>query len=536
VVKILERLVLPSLSASLQLSDSQHGFRPMRSTITALLPLVTDIAHGFNQAPKPSRTIATAIDISKAFDTVNHTLLLDMIGRSALHSNITRWMTTYLRGRASSCSYQNQSSKYRNIHIGVPQGSVISPVLFNFFVSDFPMSAPLTTSYADDFTIAISGPKVPPLERAATEHLTDVAAWSTEKQLTIAPTKSHTTLFTSQTQQSHHIPDVHYGATQVELKRRHKILGVTLDTHLTFTPHITTVATNAAPRLRIMKALAGTSWGHHKESQLVTYRSMIRPLFTYAAPIWFPNSSSAAIRNLQSIQNSALRIATGSHKMAFTSHLHAETNTLPVSDHLSLLCSQFLASALRPHHPSFPTVTSLSGPRHMKHTLQSRFLPSLVPYLHNGTIRPDSYRQTIKALHTAAVTSAIAAQDVSKVLNQAPPPIDPSELELPRRFRTTLSQLRSGYSSSLRSFQARLGRHDDPLCPDCHTLPHTTAHIFDCPLNPTNLTINDLWERPREVAWFLAGLPTMGLPPLPRPQPEPPPAGPGPQPPGGGAL
>ena len=92
------------------------------------------------------------------------------------------------------------------------------------------MTAPITASDADDFTIAISGPLVPPLERSVTDHLMDVAAWSAEKQLSLAHAKSHTTLFTSQTQQTHHIPDVHVHTSETTFKRRHKILGVTLDT------------------------------------------------------------------------------------------------------------------------------------------------------------------------------------------------------------------------------------------------------------------------------------------------------------------
>ena len=89
------------------------------------------------------------------------------------------------------------------------------------------------------------------------------------------------------------------------------------------------------------------------------------------------------------------------------SHLHSETETLPVADSLSLLCSQFLAIYLRPHHPSHPDVRH-SGPRSMKQTLQSHFLPSVSPHLMEGVLPPQSYRQTLPSLHTAAVRQAIA--------------------------------------------------------------------------------------------------------------------------------
>jgi hypothetical protein len=97
------------------------------------------------------------------------------------------------------------------------------------------------------------------------------------------------------------------------------------------------------------------------------------------------------------------------------------------------------------------------------------------------------------------------------------PPIDPSEKTLPRRTRTTLNQLRSTYCNCLRTFQARIGTAPDDLCPACQGTPHTTRHLFSCPLFPTKLTIYDLWKRPREVADFLRTQPAFShLPPNPR--------------------
>ena len=87
-IKVLERLLLPALEGSLHLADSQHGFRKMRSTTSALLPLTQKVAAGFNQNKPPLRTVAMAIDHSKAFDTVNHTKLIEAISATGLHHNI----------------------------------------------------------------------------------------------------------------------------------------------------------------------------------------------------------------------------------------------------------------------------------------------------------------------------------------------------------------------------------------------------------------------------------------------------------------
>jgi hypothetical protein len=91
-VKVLERLLVPSVTTSLPCASSQHGYLPMHSTVTALLPLGTKISIGFNEKKPSSRTATVSLDISKAFDVVSHDLLLEKIMATALHSNITRWL------------------------------------------------------------------------------------------------------------------------------------------------------------------------------------------------------------------------------------------------------------------------------------------------------------------------------------------------------------------------------------------------------------------------------------------------------------
>ena len=214
--------------------------------------------------------------------------------------------------------------------------------------------------------------------------------------------------------------------------------------------------------------------------------------------------------------------------MSAVSHLHAETNTLPVDPHLSLLSSKFLVRYLVPSHPSHTVVTSPSGSRNKKHTLQSRFLPSVQPYLNNGTLHPDIYKPTVQSLHTAAVSAVISSRPPNRVLMEPAPPIAEEEQTLPRSYRTTMSQLRSGFSPALNSYLERVGRSPDDLCPSCRGAPHTTAHLFSCSSHPTPLVVRDLWDRPCAVAEFLHSLPLpFRLPPLPRPPPEPPPIGQG---------
>ena len=282
--------------------------------------------------------------------------------------------------------------------------------------------------------------------------------------------------------------------------------------HFSFSPHVTAITTRAKSRLKVLQALAGSSWGHQKETMLNTYKSLIRPITTYAAPVWFPNTSPSNVQKIQRVQNSALRICLGAHNKASSSHLHSESKILPVDDHLQLLCAQHLASA-RP-----------LGPRPKKCTLQSRFLEPVSPFLTEGILPLTSYKLTIANLHTQYVQNAISNLDPNPVLNTPAPPIHPSETQLPRPYRSILTQLRSSYCSRLQSFQFGIDKSPSPICPHCRQDEQTTNHLFSCPSFPTTLSPIDLWESPVDVAHLLQSHPDFSqLPDLPRPPPEPPP-------------
>ena len=208
-------------------------------------------------------------------------------------------------------------------------------------------------------------------------------------------------------------------------------------------------------------------------------------------------------------------------------HLHAETKLLKAQEHLDMVCTQFLATSLHPQHPSFQTVRAESGPRLMKHTLQSRYLREVVELTDDGALTADGIitdpAAARRQIHTRAVTKSIAARADNRVLGTPAPDIADEEQELMRKPRRTLSQLRSGECISLNNYQHKIGLSDTPICPCCRNQDHTTQHLFECPSHQTDLEPIDLWLRPILAAEFLRTLPFMDLPESRRPAPEPPP-------------
>jgi len=159
----------------------------------------------------------------------------------------------------------------------------------------------------------------------------------------------------------------------------------------------------------------------------MTYKALIWSVLSYAAPVWFPTVSTESIKALQIIHNSSARIATGCHQRASIDHLHRETQLLRVEQSLGLLCSQYLASALRPNHPSFQIVSQPTSQTPKKHTLRSRYLPSVSPYLTGGTIDPLEYENIRNDLHHQTVQAAIQSQTPNPILQDIPPIVHPVE-------------------------------------------------------------------------------------------------------------
>ena len=153
--KILEKCPLPTIHKHLKCKQHQYGFRRNHSMISALNEISAAITDGFNKKPPAERTLLVALDLSIAFDLVSHNSLLADLNRSSRPGYVTRWLACYLHGRQARTMFRDFLSKSRKTRFGVPQGSVLGPILFNFYVSGAPLPPAHINlvSYADDFTV-----------------------------------------------------------------------------------------------------------------------------------------------------------------------------------------------------------------------------------------------------------------------------------------------------------------------------------------------------------------------------------------------
>ena len=506
--KTLEKALLPYITNNIPQHHTQHGFKAKHSTTTALHNINNTIASGFNQRIPPARTIAVALDMSKAFDTVNiHTLTKKLLD-TQIPPRLIKFIANYIKGRKAFTTYNNKTSTQRQFKTGVPQGGVLSPTLFNIYTSDIQSPPPNIniTVYADDITMTSTDTNKQIVQAKLQPYLQEIASWTQQNQLHLNPDKTTSTLFT---------PDPAEYSTQLTLNidnvviptvKNPKILGLTFDPKLTYNSHIRKTSDKARNTLKLLKALTSTKWGKQKETIVATYKAITRPILEYASTIWSPIASTTGITKLQTIQNMALRIATGCTSDTNIQHLHNETNILPLSAHLKLHSSQLRQKSQHPTHPLHKFTVLTENERHKKQTIFDNNNNYTVNInMKSDLICEDLIQSNLKLIHSHIVSNHLS-QRPNKVLQDQTPSVSPAELFLSRETRRTLAQLRTNKSPLLVSYLFSIGdpRHPSPLCPLCLMHDHTSSHLFECKSLPTSLSSLDLWTNPDKVEPFLA--------------------------------
>ena len=354
VSKLFEKMILARLLFHLEanniLSPAQAGFRPGRSTVDQVLLLSQSISDGFHHARPSERTVLATVDFAKAFDSVWHSALLYKLSLLGLPSCFVQWTRSFLSDRRSKVRVCRSLSKPFRIRRGVPQGSVLGPILFSLFVNDIPLALPSSVKvslYADDLAIWSSSPKVEQAVLCVQSALNCLVDWSAKWRLFLNPAKCESSFFSTDPHQANFSPNLSILNLPLRFNPTPTFLGVTFDRTLSFRTHIVSLKKKFYPRLKALRSIASSSWGPSKESLSHLYKAFIRPVLTYASPGWFPFTCSSHALTVERMHRSSCRAISGCLSSTPTFLLLLESLLPPLQITLTHQSLSFYERALR---------------------------------------------------------------------------------------------------------------------------------------------------------------------------------------------
>ena len=282
----------------------QSGFIKKDSTVNQLTYIYDDICRALDQGKE---VWAVFCDISKAFDRVWHRGLIQKLFTLGIIGHLLHWFESYVSSRKQRVVYASASLALSPINAGVPQGSILGPLLFLIYINDIVTNIQSNIRlFADDTSLYVVVEN--PNEAAAVLNadLDAIYSWSKSWLVTFNPSKTISMLFSKKRNEVAH-PSLYMNQILIETVSTHKHLGLILSSDAKWTSHISIIIDKAWQRIGVMRAL---KFLLNRKSLERMYFSFVRPLLEYADVVW-DNISDSLKHDLESVQNEAARIVTG---------------------------------------------------------------------------------------------------------------------------------------------------------------------------------------------------------------------------------
>jgi hypothetical protein len=290
--KMMERLVHRRITLFLQrwnlLSPCQHGFRNSHSTDSATIKFTNDC---FLAGDRRLMTGAVFLDYRSAFPSVPHSALSYKLLRYGIRGRIHKWLCSYLENRPMKVKIGDTCSEPVMVECGVPQGSVLGPLLFSLFINDLPkcVSRCKVILYADDVILYYAGSSKDDIQRVLQDDLNRIADWSNLNGLTISVVKTKSMLIYPSRAENPGTLEVSSNAEPIEAVNTFKYLGLWVDPQLKWNHHCDTVFKRMNARLKLIQ--------RHKHSVNRRYLkiycdSLVLSVLNFLLPVWGSISSS----------------------------------------------------------------------------------------------------------------------------------------------------------------------------------------------------------------------------------------------------
>ena len=309
IAKIMEKVVLRQLKTYLEehkfISNCQSAFIKNNSTTTAIHRIISDVLEGINE---DELTAMCFIDLRKCFDTIDHEILLKKLSMYGISGATFSWFENYLKGRKQCVKLDGAMSTFLDIVIGIPQGSILGPILFLLFINDLPncISGSQCNLFADDTVIYAQSNSPLTAQTILQEDIHNIAKWFNKNRLHINASKSSCMVLS--TRQINDV-DVIINDTPLTVDNKVKYLGVTISKDLTWNHHIANVCKKLGHGIQLIRKLKQIL----PLNDLITlYKTVIQPHIDYCLTVW-GYAPACQLNRVQRLQNKMFRMMTGNY-------------------------------------------------------------------------------------------------------------------------------------------------------------------------------------------------------------------------------
>ena len=300
--KMLEKLILVILQEDLDvmeiIPEHQFGFRRGHGTIEQVHKIVNEIKSALEDK---SACVGIFLDVSQAFDKVNHYGLMEKI-QNLLPIKYHKLLDSYLSNRTFQVQYGSETSLKRHIKSGVPQGSVLGPVLYLIYTSDLPTAEKtVTTTFADDTAILCTTKNPEDAKPILQKHMDEITNWCKNWGIKLNEDKSVQITFTLRRVSC---PPIKINNRYIPIRTSTKYLGVHLDRRLTWKTHITKKKEQINLTYKKLRWLLNKKSKMNINTKMIIYKTIIKPIWTYGIQLW----GSACTSNLKIIDRCQSKI------------------------------------------------------------------------------------------------------------------------------------------------------------------------------------------------------------------------------------